>query len=94
MEKIVTTKKYGEKTFEDIKHIDEYGNEYWEARELHKTLEYQSWDKFLNVIDKAMTACSNSGYSKDYHFSQVGKMINIGKSQLEKEKKRLAVKTK
>lgn len=25
---------YNEKTFEDIKHTDEYGNEYWEAREL------------------------------------------------------------
>lgn len=25
---------YQEKTFENIKHIDELGNEYWEAREL------------------------------------------------------------
>lgn len=25
---------YNEVTFESIKHIDEYGNEYWEAREL------------------------------------------------------------
>ena len=24
--------KYQEKVFEDIKHIDEYGNEYWFAR--------------------------------------------------------------
>ena len=27
-------KKYTEKMFEDIKHIDEVGNEYWSAREL------------------------------------------------------------
>ena len=27
-------KVYTEKVFEDIKHIDENGNEYWEAREL------------------------------------------------------------
>ena len=26
--------EYTEKTFESIKHIDEYGNEFWEAREL------------------------------------------------------------
>ena len=28
------TKEYTEKIFEEIKHIDEKGNEYWEAREL------------------------------------------------------------
>ena len=27
-------KEYNYKAFEDIKHIDEYGNEYWLAREL------------------------------------------------------------
>lgn len=26
--------EYKEKTFDDIKHIDELGNEYWYAREL------------------------------------------------------------
>lgn len=29
-----TIEEYKEKIFEDIKHIDERGNEYWEAREL------------------------------------------------------------
>lgn len=33
--------KYKEKTFEEIKHIDEKGNEYWEARELQKILGYK-----------------------------------------------------
>lgn len=32
--------KYNKKTFENIKHIDELGNEYWEARELMPALEY------------------------------------------------------
>mgnify|MGYP004568816491 FL=1 len=27
--------------FEDIKHIDEKGNEYWEARELQRILGYK-----------------------------------------------------
>ena len=35
-----TLEKYNEKTFEDIKHIDDFDNEYWEARELMVTLEY------------------------------------------------------
>ncbi len=26
--------EYNEKTFENIKHFDEIGNEYWETREL------------------------------------------------------------
>lgn len=44
---------YTEKTFEDIKHIDEYGNEYWYARELQIVLEYTEWRKFSGVIEKA-----------------------------------------
>ena len=28
--------KSASKTFENIKHIDEYGNEYWFARDLQK----------------------------------------------------------
>ena len=42
-------KEYNETIFESIKHIDEYGNEYWLARELQNVLEYKRWDKFCNV---------------------------------------------
>ncbi len=38
---------YKEKNFDDIKHIDEYGNEYWVARELMALLEYSKWENFL-----------------------------------------------
>ncbi len=31
---------YAEKTFEEIKHINEFGEEYLSARELSKILEY------------------------------------------------------
>ena len=33
-------KEYTEKMFDNIKHIDEFGNEYWLVRELQKVLEY------------------------------------------------------
>ena len=36
-------KNYTESIFDSIKHIDEFGNEYWEARELQKVLEYKEW---------------------------------------------------
>ena len=39
-------KEYTEKVFEDIKHIDELGNEYWLARELKQVLEYIKWRRF------------------------------------------------
>ena len=45
--------KYNETIFENIKHIDEYGNEFWYARELAKILEYSDWRNFVKVINKA-----------------------------------------
>ncbi len=44
--------KYTNNTFENIKHIDEHGNEYWYARELSKVLEYRDWRNFLKVLKK------------------------------------------
>ena len=73
-----TMEKYNEKTFENIKHIDENGNEYWSARELMIALEYKRWDKFNNVIDSAKVACEKSNNMVDDHFSHLGKMVKIG----------------
>ncbi len=63
-------------TFEDIKHIDKNGHEFWYVRELAKILEYKSWDKFKNVLNKAMASCENSGNQISNHFVQVGKWSN------------------
>ncbi|MBQ9181779.1 MAG: DNA damage-inducible protein D [Bacilli bacterium] len=65
--------------FEKIKHIDEYGNEYWSARDLQNVLGYKKWDKFLNVILNAEKACINSNCDSNYHFLQMEKMIDTGK---------------
>ena len=70
--------KYEEMTFEEIKHVDDNGNEYWYARELMNALEYKRWDKFCNVIESAKIACEKSSCIVTDHFSQVGKMVNIG----------------
>lgn len=72
-------KEYTEKMFDNIKHIDEFDNEYWLARELQKVLEYKRWDKFNNVINNAKIACKKSNYECEEHFSQVGKMIELAK---------------
>ena len=64
--------------FENIKHIDDNGNEYWLARELQRILEYKQWRRFENVINKSKIACNNSNISVDDHFANVGKMVDIG----------------
>lgn len=55
--------KYNNNIFENIKHIDEYDNEFWLARELQKVLEYKDWRNFLKVLDKAKEACKNSKFN-------------------------------
>lgn len=67
--------KITEKTFEEIKHIDENGGEYWYARELMIALEYTKWGNFKGVITKAMQACENSNISAFDHFAEVGKTV-------------------
>ena len=78
-----TIEKYNEKTFEDIKHIDEYGNEYWYARELSKVLEYRDWRNFKKVIEKAITSANNSISDKDDWVVEVNKPIKTGKGKEE-----------
>ena len=65
-------------TFEGIRQLDSEGNEYWFARELQPLLEYATWDKFKRVIEKAIEACGQSRNEADDHFSQAGKMVDIG----------------
>ena len=65
--------------FESIKQYDENGNEYWTSRDLSRVLEYTDYRNFLNVVDKAKTACSNSDQPVEYHFVDFNDMIQIGK---------------
>ena len=73
------------KMFEDIKHVDESGNEYWLARELQKTLEYKEWRKFSGVIDKAKKSCFNSNVNLYDHFVCIDKMVEIGSGAKRKQ---------
>ena len=65
---------YTNETFEDIKHIDENGIEFWYARELQNVLDYKEWRKFENVINKAKQACENSNISTFEHFVDADKL--------------------
>ena len=70
----VLNDKYTDSTFESIKHLDEYENEYWYARELSKALEYSDWRNFLKVLNKAKVACKNSGLNVDEQLVEVNKL--------------------
>ena len=67
-------KEYTNSIFENIKRIDDYGNEYWCARELSKVLEYKDWRNFLKVLNKAKDACKNSGFNIDEQLVEVNKL--------------------
>ena len=72
MKKIVD--RYTNNIFENIKHMDEYGNEYWYARELSKVLEYKDWRNFLKVLNKAKDACKNSRFNIDEQLVEVNRL--------------------
>ena len=63
----------GESIFESIKHVNEYGQEFWYARELQTALEYSQWRRFSEAIERAKTACEQSGNDPYEHFADVGK---------------------
>ncbi len=69
-----------ESLFESIKHINEYGMEYWTARELMAALGYKQWRRFTDAIERAKEACEASGNRVSDHFAGAGKMVDIGSS--------------
>lgn len=69
----------GNKSFEDLKKINEYGAEYWSAREIQPLLGYTQWRRFEDAVKRAITSCKSSGNEPSHHFADAGKMIAIGK---------------
>lgn len=58
--------------------------EFWYARELAPVLEYAEWRNFNKVVNKAMLACKNSGFSIEDHFVEVSKTIPMPKGAMKK----------
>lgn len=64
--------------FEQIKHIDENGDEFWMARQLAKALDYTDFRNFVGVINKAIEACNKSGQQVEDHIVEANEMVSIG----------------
>jgi DNA-damage-inducible protein D len=65
--------------FEQIRRTSDTGNEYWSSRDFARILDYSDYRNFEQVINKARTACMNSGQSVDDHIVDVTEMIEVGK---------------
>jgi DNA-damage-inducible protein D len=65
-------------TFEGHAQQTDNGVEYWLARDIQHLLGYSKWENFLNVVDKAKTACEVSGHVVANHFPDVRKMVDLG----------------
>ena len=70
--------KRAQNMFEQIRQVDENGNEFWSARDLGKVLEYSEFRHFVPVIDRAKEACKNSGLLIENHFEDMLDMVKIG----------------
>ena len=57
-----------------IRHSDEAG-EYWLARDLMPMLEYSSWQRFEEVIQRAIEDCAKSGRAIQDNFNQNVKIV-------------------
>lgn len=69
---------FAESIFDSIKHINEYGAEFWYARELQSALGYSQWRRFSEVIDRAKVSCEKAQNKVSDHFADVGKIVEAG----------------
>lgn len=73
----------GGTSFEGLKQTNEYGAEYWSARDLQPLLGYRQWRRFEQAIERAITSCKQSGNNPDHHFAGAGKPITGGKGAIQ-----------
>ena len=64
--------------FEQIRRTNPAGNEYWSSRDFARVLGYNDYRNFEAVVQKARTACFNSGQRVEDHFVDITEMVGIG----------------
>ena len=57
---------------------NEQGTEFWLARDLQPHLGNDRWENFAKVLERAQSACKNSGQRVEDHFRDVTKMVDLG----------------
>ncbi len=56
----------------------EQGIEYWFARELQPLLDYDRWENFATLVDRARIGCRKAGQRVADHFRDLTKMVVLG----------------
>lgn len=64
--------------FEKSVNRTEQDIEFWYARDLQNLLGYLRWKNFIQVIEKAKVSCESNEHEITNHFSDVGKMVEVG----------------
>jgi len=71
------------KSFEELKQTNQFGAEYWSARDLQPMLGYNHWRSFDNAVSKAIISCEKSGNEPGHHFARARKPIIGGKGAVQ-----------
>lgn len=58
--------------------MNEAGHEFWSSRDFARILDYMDYRNLEQVVEKARTACFNSGYRIEDHFVEITEMVEIG----------------
>ena len=69
--------------FEGLRRTNEFGAEYWSARDLQSLLGYSQWRRFEQAIERALSSCRESGTPPEHHFAGAGKPIPGGKGAVQ-----------
>lgn len=57
------------KSFDNLKHVDENGREYWNAHELSKAMGYSEYSHFKPAIERARNAMMSTGKDPEEHLA-------------------------
>ena len=48
--------------FDSIRKTNDFGEEFWSARDLMPLMGYSRWNEFINPMNRAMTSAANQGH--------------------------------
>lgn len=72
--------------FDQIRREDEYGREYWDAREMQPRMGYEQWRRFEDVIERAIHAAKNTETYSESAFQQVTQLVDVGNLGMQERK--------
>ena len=67
--------------FDALRQLDDFGNEYWSARDVFSLMGYSTWQKFETPLKRAMSAAENQGHMVEANFNRSVKVSSSGPAQ-------------